>query len=180
MRESTYSHTTSVDESRGIFDFDCSGFIDYALSHAASDAFATLLSSTVARPLAKHFEQFFASIPDGGSIGRWHRVPRVAGLVPGDVIAWLEPADVVSSNTGHVLLVRGAPIAVSSDTYLVPITDSTSTPHGSADSRGAGSNGLGTGTIQLIVDSSGAPIGYRWSEKSTKSEFTSVAFGHVE
>ena len=184
LRSSTYDHTTSIDESKGVFNFDCSGFVGYALQRAAPDAMASVVAATIARPLAKDFEGFFESIPVSGQIGRWHRVARVLDLVPGDVIAWLKPADVVSSNTGHVLLARGGPIASSihDGEVLVPITDSTSTPHGSADSRSsAGATGLGTGTIGLAVDASGAPIGYRWSgDSSPKVEYTNIALGHVE
>jgi hypothetical protein len=184
MKYSTYEHTTSVDESKGQFIYDCSGFVGYDLSRVLPDAFSTLKAATVTRPLAKDFETFFASIPITGKTGRWHRVVRVADLVPGDIVAWLKPADVASSNTGHVLIVR---LAVSknpkrADEWLVPITDSTATPHGATDSRtAAGTTGLGTGTIGLLVDTSGAPVGYRWTGGvSAHDELTSVSLGHAE
>ena len=184
MKSSTYSHTTTVDESTGQFDFDCSGFVGYDLSRSLPDALATLSAATTARPLAKDFEEFFAAIPAGGATGRWHRVVRAADLAPGDVVAWLKPADVASSNTGHVLVVR-LPVTrnpARADEILVPITDSTSTPHGATDSRTAtGATGLGTGTIGLLVDAAGAPIGYRWTGGvSTHDEYTTVSLGHAQ
>ncbi|MEO7092067.1 MAG: hypothetical protein ABI175_02375, partial [Polyangiales bacterium] len=185
MKLTTYEHTTSVDESKGQFIYDCSGFVGYDLTKAIPDALGTVsAASGTARPLAKDFELFFEAIPVGGKTGRWHRVTTPADLVPGDVVAWLKPADVASSNTGHVLIVRG-PVTKNpkrADEWLVPITDSTSTPHGVADSRSAtGTTGLGTGTIGLLVDAKGAPIGYRWTGGiSAHDELTSVSLGHAE
>jgi hypothetical protein len=184
MKESTYSHTTNVVESTGTFDYDCSGFIDYALSRVLPAQLASLASyEGVSRPLAKHYEAFFESIPASGSKGGWTRVSRAADLVPGDVVAWLKPADVVSTNTGHVLMVRGAvkPNPARADEILVPIYDSTSSPHGSTDSRAPSGEGLGTGTIGVLIDAKGAPVGYRWTGGvSVKLEYTSVALGHLE
>jgi hypothetical protein len=184
MKESTYSHTTKVVEATGTFDYDCSGFIGYALSRVLPAQLASLATAEgVARPLAKHYEGFFESIPASGSKGGWKRVSRAVDLVPGDVVAWLKPADVVSTNTGHVLLVRGAvkPNPARADEVLVPIYDSTSSPHGSSDSRAPSGEGLGIGTIGVLIDSKGAPVGYRWTGgSSVKLEYTSVALGHLE
>src|SRR4051794_29106253 len=38
MRLTSYDHETKVDEESGVFSFDCSGFITYALRIAAPDA----------------------------------------------------------------------------------------------------------------------------------------------
>jgi hypothetical protein len=184
MISSTYQHTTFVDESKGLFDYDCSGFVDYALAQAVPDALETLKTATEPRPLAKDFETFFAGLTT--STGRWHAVARAMDLVPGDVVAWLKPADVTSSNTGHVMIVRELPTLNTKNTveteWLVPITDSTESPHGPSDSRTAtGATGLGTGTIGLVVDATGAPIEYRWTGGySTKRETTSIALGHID
>ena len=59
-RESHYAHHTSVDEARGSFDYDCSGFVGYALARATPQAFAAVTAATRARPLAKDFYAFFA------------------------------------------------------------------------------------------------------------------------
>ena len=184
MKSSTYDHTTSIDESKGIFNFDCSGFVGYDLANVLPDAIATVRTETsVARPLAKDFEAFFASIPAGKSKGRWHRVLRAADLVPGDVVAWLKPADVISSNTGHVMIVHATPTKNPrrADEYIVPVIDSTASPHGVADSRAPSGTGLGSGTIGLLVDAAGAPYGYRWTGGiSANDEITTISLGHVE
>jgi hypothetical protein len=182
MTASTYSHTTSVDEAKGIFDYDCSGFVGYALGRAFPSGMAAIVAATTARPLAKDFEIFFASIPLGGTKAGFARVARVVQLVPGDIVAWLEPAD-VTGNTGHTFFVHGAPRVnpSRSDEILVPIEDSTSSPHGATDSRTAsGSTGLVTGTVGLLIDSTGAPVGYRWTGGvSTKLEYTSISMAHA-
>jgi len=169
MRASSYAHRTSVDEATGTFDFDCSGFVGYALGGAAPTAIKELKAATAGlagRPLAKHFEGFFESLPPAGARAHWQRVAQLSEVQPGDVVAWIRPVDVSSKNTGHVVIVRGkpTPYADPPGSFLVPIADSTASPHGRGDSRqSAKATGLGTGTLILVGDASGAPVAYRWS-----------------
>jgi hypothetical protein len=181
MRSSTYVHRSSIDATRGHFDFDCSGFVDYVLAESNQRAFAELRAATVKRPLARHFVQFFQSLGARGT-ANWLPVARPADLAPGDVLAWLKPADVTSRNTGHVMIVREAPrFDAKHDLWTVPIIDSTAVPHGKGDSRKtAHATGLGTGEVLLVVDGAGAPIGYRWSRgKKAKLHHTTIAFARV-
>jgi hypothetical protein len=186
MRSSAYTHATVIDEANGVFDFDCSGFVGYALSGAAPAAWAELAAATTGhgkRPLARHFEGFFASLPVGPASGHWQRVARVGDLQPGDVVAWVKPADVVSKNTGHVVIVHGpvTPYAERPGAFLVPVADSTSVLHGRSDSRKATQGtGLGTGTLVLVGDANGAPVAYRWSLGSRAAEHaTTVAMARL-
>jgi hypothetical protein len=179
-RSATYSHTTYVDEASGVYDYDCSGFIGYALDHAYPAGMAAIRSATIERPLAKHFESFFSSL--SSSDPAWAQVPRAIDLRPGDIIAWLEPADVQSNNTGHVMFVYGAPYASSTrNEIIVPVADATSSPHGGTDARtAAGETGLGTGAIGLVVDGAGAPTGYYWNGGSSPtSHATAIALGRA-
>lgn len=182
MVTSRYDHTTSVNESKGAFDYDCSGFVGYALARAVPDAFATLRAAAGPRPLARDFVVFFSTLD--APRGRWRRVARAIDLVPGDIVAWLKPRDVVSSNTGHVMIARERPTPNPEDAaeILVPITDSTKRPHGPGDTRtDAEASGLGTGTIGLLVDANGAPRRYRWAGgSSSKIETTEIALGHLD
>lgn len=184
MRSSTYTHTTSVDEQAGTFDYDCSGFIDYALARVLPDAYATLRAATTVRPVASSYESFFeTATPDAGaSRGRFRRVARVSDLVPGDIVAWLKPPALTSTNTGHVMIVRGAVQARGATEFIVPVIDSTSSPHGTSDSRSAsGATGLGTGSMILVVDTAGAPRQYRWSTWSGSVSYsTPIALGHID
>jgi hypothetical protein len=135
MKSGTYVHRTSIDEAGGRFDFDCSGFAGYALNGAAPTAWEELRAASpghLARPLAKHFERFFESLSPGAARGHWQRVGRVSDLEPGDVVAWLRPADVSSKSTGHVVIVRGRVVPDANRAFLVPVADSTSCSTGAA------------------------------------------------
>jgi hypothetical protein len=184
MRASTYTHVTSVDEPSGTFDYDCSGFIDYALARVLPDAYVTLRAATTTRPVASSYESFFesAAADAGASRGRFRRVARVSDLVPGDIVAWLKPPALTSTNTGHVMIVHGAVQARGANEWLVPVIDSTSSPHGTSDSRSAsGATGLGTGSMVLVVDLAGAPLQYRWSTWSGSAPYsTPIALGHID
>jgi hypothetical protein len=175
-KESTYTHSSTVDEGAGRFDFDCSGFVDYALERVLPDAFAQLQSATRPRPVAESFVSFFAA-----PRGQWSRVARAADLAPGDLVAWLKPPSVVSTNTGHVMIVAER-ITVGPTEVIVPIIDSTETPHGPTDARTARmATGVGAGTIVLLVDAAGAPTGYRWSnERYSAPLTTTVALGRLD
>jgi cell wall-associated NlpC family hydrolase len=182
LRTSSYSHRTSIDEATGAFNYDCSGFVGYALEGSAPTAFQELRNATVKRPLAKHFETFFASLPSNDA-PHWARVAKVSELAPGDIVAWLKVPGSSSKNTGHVVTVHGAvtPEGGHPGSYLVPIADSTSLRHGRTDSRYANkATGLGTGTLVLVADESGAPVAYRWSlGKKSRELATSFAMGRL-
>jgi hypothetical protein len=179
MRTTLYSHETRIDEATGRYDFDCSGFVGYALARTRRAAYDELRAATVKRPLAKHFVEFFQT-----SHEHWRTVRRAIDLAPGDVIAWLEPSDVQTKNTGHVMIVREAPRVdrKHADVIVVPIIDSTGVPHGKSDSRKATkATGLGTGEVLLIVDETGAPIGYRWSRGSkARVHLTTIALAGLQ
>jgi hypothetical protein len=175
VKISSYSHKTHVNEAVGQFEYDCSGFLKYALSRSVPEALHSLQTATVRRPLAKHFVGFVTSLPSGKVVGRWKRIDRVTDLAPGDIIAWIKPPTVVSDNTGHVMIVRAAirRHPKRSNEIIIPIIDSTATRHGRSDSRHkAAETGLGTGSIILVVDDSGQAIGYRWSRSQNSRRYT--------
>jgi hypothetical protein len=175
VKESTYSHTTTIDEASGRYDVDCSGFVDYAMSRATPDAFTALVTHTAKRPVASSYVSF-AEAPSA----QWQRVMRASELVPGDLVAWLEPASKDTTNTGHVMIVAGV-VVVHGNEVDVPIIDSTDTPHGATDARTVSkTTGVGTGTIGLIVGTDGAPTAYRWSiDKGSPSVTTTIALAHI-
>lgn len=169
-KQSSYSHVTKVDEAAGVFEYDCSGFIVYALSRSVPAVLDAVPAAPGKRPLARDFLKAFA-----GASKRWAPV-GVEALSPGDLIAWLKPADVESRNTGHIMVVRGAPRERSAGEWVVPVIDAASTWHGKRDSRAQRkASGLGTGEVVVLVRG-GAPVGYRWStwEKSKAHETTVV------
>jgi hypothetical protein len=177
-KRSTYEHVTYVDESSGTFDFDCSGFVDYALARAVPEAFTALTAATVKRPLAESYVTFFGKLPSSSKA--WAAVSRASDLAAGDIVAWLEPKDVMSTDTGHVMVVSGA-VTTRTGEVDVPIIDSSEMGHGADDARTVSkATGIGAGTMVLLVDSHGAPTGYRWSmETASKTHLTTVALAHL-
>jgi hypothetical protein len=180
----TYTHDCLIDESTGTFDIDCSGFVDFILGEVLPPAFAALASATTSRPYAFDYVSFIGSLPPAGT-GSWHVVTQAMSLVPGDIISWLEPAVLDSVDTGHVMIVAGAPVmgstAASAEADILVI-DAASTGHGLMDKRTIDmTSGVGEGTVALTIDSNGAATGYRWSTETSSLPFaTTVALAHFE
>jgi len=180
VRSTRYTHRTNVDESLGRFDYDCSGFVSYAMARVAPAAYESVHSFAAHRPLARDYVAWILSL-GGASRASWAPIPMVQSLSAGDVVAWLKPASVVSRNTGHVMIVLGPPRPRSASEWVVPIIDSSAKAHGSGDARKAAhETGIGRGTIVLVVDASGSPIAYRWSEWARSPVLpTQIVFARV-
>jgi hypothetical protein len=182
MKSSSYTHDTFVEEIKGVFNYDCSGFVGYAMAKVIPDALETVdIAMDTRRPDAATYQAFFASLA-AKPAGRWRSVSRAVDLMPGDVIAWLEPKSIQTTNTGHVMIVHAAvgTDPAHPDAVVVPVIDSTESPHGPGDSRVAPATGLGMGTIVLHVDGAGAPTGYQWSNQTFSTEYdTPVAMGRL-
>jgi hypothetical protein len=179
-RETTYSHHTHIDERTGRYDVDCSGFVGYLLRRAAPGARRELVAATVHRPLARHFVELVERLPSRDA-RRWRRIERVADLRPGDLIAWLRPADSHSRDTGHVMVVAGLPAARRGGVD-VPIIDASALRHGRGDPRAAGAaSGVGRGTIVLETDPAGHPVAFRWAPGAGYHEHvTTIALARAE
>jgi hypothetical protein len=79
------------------------------------------------------------------------------------------------------MIVLGAPVhnPHRADEWLVKVVDSTVSPH-AQDSRGADDEGLGTGTVGLVADGSGHPVGFYWRGGVSKvAKRTDVALGRL-
>jgi|HubBroStandDraft_3_1064219.scaffolds.fasta_scaffold50996_1 hypothetical protein len=178
MRVTHYRHTTRVDEASATFFYDCSGLLDYAIGRARPADANALPTSTTARPLAGDIEGYLhrgLSRPIQG----WQALTRVDELGAGDVIAWQATEDFTTGDTGHVMIVLGAPTRnpARPGEWLVRVADSTLNPHAS-DSRHPGTTGLGTGTIGLVVDDGDAPTAFYWrGGLSKQAKPTEIALG---
>lgn len=154
MQSSNYRHRTSVDEASGRFDYDCSGFIDYALQKISPEAYAEIPVSKASskRPLAQDFYSLFSHPPQQAS--HWERIRKIRHVQAGDLVAWLRPIDRDSTNTGHVMVASAKPTInpEQADERLISVIDFTTSPH-AQDSRRDGQTGLGTGIIGVIVNS---------------------------
>lgn len=187
MKSTRYRHKSRIDEAAGTFEYDCSGFVAYALLNAAPDALAVVPIGVKGRPRAEDFATYFAGL-DGEA--PFARVPRGSEIAAGDIVAWLRPADVNNTNTGHIgIVLDQLGVAAPSDAVtkiggarelLLRIVDATESPHGD-DVRGdATTTGLGTGTIGLVVDGSDAPVGYRWKGgESARAHATMIAIARL-
>ena len=199
MRATTYRHDTMVDEESGTFEFDCSGFVSYALRIAAPSALDVIPVGVKGRPRAEDYVAYFSALPSVKDITDtkaikgaqpWATVTRALDVREGDVIAWLRPADVDNTNTGHMGIVAAAPTACGgsdvassiggSAEWLVRIVDSTQSPHADDVRKKDESTGLGEGTIGIIVDATGAPVGYRWKGGvSDKAHATQIVIARL-
>jgi hypothetical protein len=182
---SYYSHTTVMNESTNTRQTDCSGFVDYALGRvlpAALDGVGN--DAAKGRPLADDWYRFLAARPAAATTNPsqlwWRRVMHPINLVPGDVVAWLRPANVNNTNTGHIMVVTGAPRVGRDHEIILPITDATESPHAN-DSRTNGHTGIGSGEVGIQIDAQGEAIGYWWKGGESPTSYqTSIAFGHIE
>ena len=179
LRSTDYTHEVAVDEASGTFDYDCSGFVDYALTQVLPEHFRELEAATATRPRAQDYVTYFTG--DAYSLpADWAKVGKVVDLLPGDIVAWLAVPDDYG-DTGHVMIVRSPPRADARNpgAYDVDIWDSTLDVHGTDDSRigKVDATGLGTGTVVLYADSAGGPSDHSWSERSTTVDTTKVGLG---
>ncbi len=184
-RVTAYRHEMHIDEDRGIFEYDCSGFVDYAISNVAPDALDELRHvSRSERPIARTFVELFAAVEPGQTRGRWIAVVRVPDLRPGDVVAWLSVErrkDYLGIvNSGHVLIVDTVPQERAPGEWLLPVIDATSRGHGGADTRTApDANGVGRGCVVLLAQD-GIPIGYSWTgERPMSFTMTRIAMERI-
>lgn len=182
LHVSDYRHQTDVNEAAGRFDYDCSGFIDYALRHVAPGAYAELpiQRASSPRPLAQDYYALFAGLHTPSA--HWQAVATVQALRPGDLVTWLKPPDHDTHNTGHIMLVRSPPYPNPADPaeWLIPVTDSTATPHAQDTRTGQHRTGLGSGLIGVLADAQGHAVAYHWKGGvSHRTETPPIAFGRL-
>lgn len=198
-RTTAYHAVTHVDESRGDYRFDCSGFAHWVLKQSHPVAARWLAQGLPHRPLARDFQRRVARIAADKPRGGWDRVERVADIRPGDVIAWIKPSEIESPNTGHVVfaMLPPEPVTSGSNTYLVRIADATRLWHADDTRNWRGSSarrqvplglntadespndqGLGFGTISLVADPvTGRPLQYGWVATQWRTFETEIAIG---
>lgn len=146
VRATRYTGSYVVDEETGRFELNCSGFLSMLLYEVSPETLATVdRSGKHYRPRAEDFHRsILRAGPQGDGTG-WLRLERVSDLHPGDVVAWLRPAErSASSATGHVMVALGRPRInpARPAEVLLPVADCTLSPHGDlAAMREAGSSG---------------------------------------
>jgi hypothetical protein len=179
LRETRYQHTTRVREREGSYGWDCSGMAAWMLKRSAPAALRALGRD---RPVARDFYGVIARAPTDRARRGWRRIDHIESVRPGDVFAWLRPADWPRRNTGHVGFVRETPRAVPGlyGAYTVRITDATSVPHQDDTRSYPGDGGFGTGTILFTTDGHGTPTAYGWFGTARLTVVsTSIVFGRL-
>lgn len=164
---------------------DCSGLVSYVLQTIAPKHYEVLKnsSSRSGHPLASTYERFFSSLSTTKLTDGWMQVANYKDLCRGDLIAWKKPLPPPSpdgtavphkrGNTGHVMIVESAPSepqrgSANGQDFLyvnIPVIDSSSVDHFPPEqlppqAHQAHRDGIGRGTIRLLVSESGQPVGY--------------------
>jgi hypothetical protein len=179
IKSTEYRHKTEIDESKGAYYCDCSGFVGYVLSRTVTnDGRKGPLANGKSRPLAMDYEKFFAAAPSkAGGDGRWQRIERITDARPGDVIAWRHEVP-KPGNTGHVVFVDQSPVMEKDGLVRVTVIDSTTLP--SADiSKDKGKSGIGRRTMWFKVDKDGVPVGYVRGSRTSKAKMEAIAIGRA-
>lgn len=153
------------DISKGIYEIDCSRFIDHLLERATPAAYACMVHHTgVAKPTSADYFSFFRQLPHEKIWHSWYRVPTVFDLQPGDVLVFRGLTPDLRRAANHIMLVVDQPKRQGklSDVFLLRIADSAPIPH-SHDTRPKNTSGIGIGTLLLKVDpTTGEPEAYSW------------------
>lgn len=201
MTQTRYQHKDEEYPERGVYYYDCVGMVTFTIglaNPAARDAMyqVTGIRRGFVPSPARYVEwiSWIASEPNR----LWERVPRVADVRPGDILAWVyEPNNPTGDGAphGHSVIAAGPPLPLSDGTFALLVYDSTASFHGPFDTRRTdprnlplevenstshgNPSGLGRGTIQLIPDpTSGAPVAVAWTV-GTHPNATSMETGRV-
>jgi hypothetical protein len=171
VRETHYQHKTYVLQSAGIYDMDCSGFVDFLLKRVAPQQYVHLpIESGHARPRAAMYFDLFSGL-SSNSVPGWKPIERLADAQRGDIIAWaLAASTQKEGDTGHVVIVAAPPVLAKTGEYRVAVYDSTGIHHDD-DSRPKETSGIGKGVITFRVDDRGVPVAF---------QFNSHAHFHLE
>lgn len=158
---------------------DCSGYI-LALYQKAYQVTPTQLGTWLGKK-RPHATNFADAIKTGHG---YALLTNIADVAPGDLIAVRYPNPGKGDNTGHLMLVETAPVPHGSSKPIIDgtqqfdvrIIDQSSTGHGPTDTRHHAdktfADGVGSGTIRLYTDMSGATVGYAWSDISVSPYYS--------
>jgi hypothetical protein len=178
LTETHYSHDIYINAQQGIYDTNCSGFVDYLLKQLAPTQYRLVPREPgFVRPRAFMYEQFFSHLGLGVQAPGWANVASLTTVQPGDILAWdLLPIEQYY-DTGHVVIVAGPPLAGSQGVLSLPVIDASALRHYS-DSRPRGTNGLGTGNIHFQTDNSGAPTAFQFDAGESFQQ-TAISIGRL-
>jgi hypothetical protein len=178
IQSTEYRHATQIDEKKGSYYCDCSGFVGYVLNRTVGkDDGKGPLHDGDSRPVAMEYAKFFAAAPTKPGSNRWQHVERLTDARPGDVIAWAHDKP-MPGNTGHVVIVDERPAVEKDGLVRVIVIDSTTKPQVD-DTRAEGTSGIGRGTMWFTVDGDGRPVGYVRGSRDAKPKVEPIAIGRA-
>lgn len=152
------------DLSRGIYEEDCSGYVDQLLNLAEPQAYASLTHWTHSnKPSSFDYYDFFKKLPNN-SWRFWQKIKDVARLKPGAILVFRYYGHSRYGSGGHVMVVMSEPVPIENhaDTFLVRVSDSANSGH-SDDTRARHTSGIGIGTLLLKVNPfTHEPTAYAW------------------
>jgi len=166
VRETHYQHKTHVDRAGGVYDMDCSGFVDYLLKRIAPQQFGQLpIEPNHARPRAAIYFKLLNGLGEQPLPG-WKSIRQIGQAQRGDIIAWeLQASTQEPGDTGHVVIVDAAAVQVAKNIYRVEVYDSSGIHH-DEDSRPEHTSGVGKGTITFRVNGRGEPIAFQFNSRA--------------
>lgn len=166
VRYTTYRSGDRIfDTMHGIFELDCSHYVDHILQNACPHAYHSLVSSTGSTsPDSQNYFDFFNRLPTHMK-NDWNAVDDAKQLQPGDVLVFRYLNSSGYSSGGHVMMIMGNPV-IKNDNLFVRVSDSAAASH-SDDTRAAHSSGVGIGTMVLKINPmTGRPTAYAWDVDS--------------
>lgn len=166
LRYTTYRSGDRIfDTMHGIFELDCSHYVDHILQNACPNAYHSLVSSTGSTsPDSQNYFDFFNRLSTHMK-NDWNAVDDAKQLQAGDVLVFRYLNASGYSSSGHVMMVMGKPV-IKNDNLFVRVSDSAEASH-SNDTRAGHSSGVGIGTMVLKVNpTTGRPTAYAWDVDS--------------
>jgi hypothetical protein len=180
LQQTDYQYDEIIDPAAGVYDCDCSAFVDFILEGLAPNHYAMI---PAVEPLPRAFEyyDFFAGLTPE-STGGWHKIDLLKDTRRGDIIAWRFPEIEPGHDTGHVVFVAETPSQDSSSIFSIRVYDSADQPHFD-DTRGPGPdqfpNGVGSGFLKFLVDGAGRPVAFQFAPSDGFTTLP-IAIGRVE
>jgi cell wall-associated NlpC family hydrolase len=165
LRYTTYRTGGRIfDSTRGIYELDCSHYVDHILQTIYPHAYSNLTLWTGEQdPDSANYYNFFSHLTTNAGAD-WNKVNNAYQLQPGDILVfrYLTPSGIAKG--GHVMVVMDTPTPDNdNDALMVRVSDSAFGGH-SDDTRPLHNSGVGIGTLLLKIDSiTGQPSAYAWN-----------------
>lgn len=172
---------THFDIDKGIYELDCSTYVDHVLADSNPNAYDKLVSATgTEKPTSSHFYDFFTHIRDYSPSEKmnrvWSRITDASELLPGDILVFRYGHHHSTTGGGHVMIVMDKPV-VEDQAVLLKVADAAPTGH-SEDTRPSHASGIGIGTLLLKVNKDDfSPSAYAWKIGSHWQSNVRIAMG---